>query len=182
MIVYQLHVGTYAISKAGTPSHFLDVAAKIPYLAALGVNVLQPLPIDEQEQNPSMGYGGADLFSPDFPYVAAEADLPGYLAALNAQLSARGLAPLRLDDIASAPGQLKALVDLCHVNGIAVVLDVVYNHAGGFSSIISIARPIAATTTTASISPTRIAAPAASPSRCGTPTSRASSSTMRRAG
>ena len=31
------------------------------------------------------------------------------------------------------PGQLKALVDLCHVNGIAVVFDVVYNHAGGFS-------------------------------------------------
>lgn len=133
MIVYQLHVGTFAISEAGTPSHFLDVAAKVPYLAALGVNVLQPLPIDEQEQNPSMGYGGADLFSPDFPYVAADADLPGYLAALNALFAARGHAPLRREDIASAPGQLKALVDLCHVHGIAVVLDVVYNHAGGFS-------------------------------------------------
>ena len=27
--------------------------------------------------------------------------------------------------------QLKALVDLCHVYGLAVLLDVVYNHAGG---------------------------------------------------
>ena len=27
--------------------------------------------------------------------------------------------------------QLKALVDLCHLHGLAVVLDVVYNHAGG---------------------------------------------------
>jgi 1,4-alpha-glucan branching enzyme len=27
--------------------------------------------------------------------------------------------------------QLKALIDLCHVHGIAVLLDVVYNHAGG---------------------------------------------------
>ena len=27
--------------------------------------------------------------------------------------------------------QLKALVDLCHVHGLAVILDVVYNHAGG---------------------------------------------------
>ena len=67
MIVYQLHVGTFAISEAGTPSHFLDVAAKVPYLAALGVNVLQPLPIDEQEQNPSMGYGGPICSRPIFP-------------------------------------------------------------------------------------------------------------------
>ena len=27
--------------------------------------------------------------------------------------------------------QLKALVDLCHIHGLAVILDVVYNHAGG---------------------------------------------------
>jgi 1,4-alpha-glucan branching enzyme len=27
--------------------------------------------------------------------------------------------------------QLKALVDLCHLNGLAVLLDLIYNHAGG---------------------------------------------------
>ena len=27
--------------------------------------------------------------------------------------------------------QLKALIDLCHIHGLAVILDVVYNHAGG---------------------------------------------------
>ena len=27
--------------------------------------------------------------------------------------------------------QLKALMDLCHIHGLAVILDVVYNHAGG---------------------------------------------------
>src|SRR5262249_47115370 len=27
--------------------------------------------------------------------------------------------------------QLKALVDICHLHGLAVILDVVYNHAGG---------------------------------------------------
>ena len=88
-------------------SNFLDVAGKVPYLAALGINVLQPLPIDEQEANPSMGYGGADLFSPDFPYVAAAADCRGYLATMNGLLAARRLAPLRLDDIRSGPAQLK---------------------------------------------------------------------------
>ena len=133
MVIYQLHIGTYAISRPGIASNFLDVAGKVPYLAALGVNVLQPLPIDEQEANPGMGYGGADLFSPDFPYVAAAADLPAYLAMINGVLAGKTLAPLTLADIASGPGQLKALVDLCHVHDIAVTFDVVYNHAGGFS-------------------------------------------------
>jgi 1,4-alpha-glucan branching enzyme len=133
MVVYQLHIGTYAISRPGIASNFLDVAGKVPYIAASGVNVLQPLPVDEQEANPSMGYGGADLFSPDFPYVATSVDLPAYLATINSILAAKELAPLALANIASGPGQLKALVDLCHIHGIAVVFDVVYNHAGGFS-------------------------------------------------
>jgi 1,4-alpha-glucan branching enzyme len=132
MIIYQLHVGTYAIQKPDVASTFLDVAVKIPYLAGLGINVLQPLPIDEQEWNPSMGYGGADLFSPDFPYIAVE-DLPAYLTAINALYAAKGQPPIALTDIQSGPSQLKLLVDLCHVYGIAVMLDVVYNHAGGFS-------------------------------------------------
>ena len=46
---------------------------------------------------------------------------------------AKGLSPLTLADIVAGPAQLKAMVDLCHVYGIAVVFDVVYNHAGGFS-------------------------------------------------
>jgi 1,4-alpha-glucan branching enzyme len=132
MIVYQLHIGTFAIRKPGVASNFLDVALKIPYLADLGINVLQPLPVDEQEANPNMGYSGADLFSPDFPYVAVD-DLPFYLAGLNELYVARGRTPIALADIQSGPGQLKALVDLCHLNGIAVIFDVVYNHAGGFS-------------------------------------------------
>ncbi len=133
LVIYQAHIGTYAIRKPGVASTFLDVAQKVPYLAALGVNLLQPLPVDEQENHPSMGYGGADLFSPDFPYVTAQADLPAYLATLNGLLAARGMAPLVLADIIAAPDQLRALVDLCHVYGIGVAFDVVYNHAGGFN-------------------------------------------------
>jgi 1,4-alpha-glucan branching enzyme len=132
-VIYQAHIGTYAISTPGVASNLLDVAGKVPYLAALGVNVLQPLPIDEQEANPSMGYGGADLFSPDFPYVAGTASLPNYLAVINDLLAAKQLEPLKLEHIQSGPCQLKALVDLCHLYGIAVAFDVVYNHAGGFS-------------------------------------------------
>ncbi len=133
MIVYQLHVGTYAPSSPGVASTFLDVIGKIEYLAALGVNVLQPLPIDEMETDPSMGYNGADYFSPDFPYVVSgRAALAGYLTTINRLLAAKGFSPLAINDITPGPAQLKVMVDLCHLYGIAVAFDVVYNHAGGF--------------------------------------------------
>jgi 1,4-alpha-glucan branching enzyme len=134
MIVYQLHIGTYNPSRPSVASTFLDVVAKIPYLVALGINVLQPLPVDEMEADPSMGYNGADLFSPDFPYVVVDrAALTGYLGTINSLLTDKGLPPLALADISPGPAQLKVLVDLCHVYGIAVAFDVVYNHAGGFT-------------------------------------------------
>jgi len=133
MIVYQLHIGTYAPRAPGVASTFLDVIGKIEYLVALGVNVLQPLPIDEMETDPSMGYNGADYFSPDTPYVVqGQPALSGYLTTINRLLAAKGIAPMSTADIASGPAQMKAMVDLCHVYGIAVVFDVVYNHAGGF--------------------------------------------------
>lgn len=134
MIVYQVHIGTYSITSPGTPSTFLDVAGKIPYLVALGINVLQPLPVDEVETDPSMGYDGADYFSPDLPYVVTDSGLLAqHLATINALLQAKSVQTLGRGDIASGPAQLKVLVDLCHLYGIAVVFDVVYNHAGGFT-------------------------------------------------
>ena len=96
--------------------------------------MVQPLPIDEVETDPSMGYDGADYFSPDFPYVVTDKGaLAQYLVTVNSLLQAKGRSPLTLNDITPGPAQLKVFVDLCHVYGIAVVFDVVYNHAGGFS-------------------------------------------------
>ena len=134
MIVYQLHAGAYDPTSHNTrPSTFLDVIGKIEYLAALGINLLQPLPIHEMETGVSMGYNGGDYFSPDLPYVERDAPaLNAHLSTINRLLAAKGFPPLASADIASAPAQLKALVDLCHLYGIAVVFDVVYNHAGGF--------------------------------------------------
>jgi 1,4-alpha-glucan branching enzyme len=130
-IVYQAHVGTYS-APAGQMGTFLDVAAKIDYLAALGINVLQPLPIDEAETSPSMGYNGTDYCSPDTPYAVPAAALDPYLTSVNRLRAAKGAAPLEAASLAAAPDQLRALIDLCHLYGIAVVFDVVYNHAGGF--------------------------------------------------
>ena len=132
MIVYQLHIGVYTAAYTGQACTFLDVLAKIPYLVALGINVLQPLPIDECETDPSMGYNGTDYFSPDSPFIVPVNNLAPYLTSVNALLEAKGAAPLTTAQLSSAPNQLKAMVDICHLYGIAVVFDVVYNHAGGF--------------------------------------------------
>src|SRR5260370_25302963 len=84
MIVYQLHAGTYAPTARGAASTFLDVIGKIEYLVALGINVLQPLPLDELETDPSLASNGADLFSPDLPYQVSGASLlSGYLKTIN---------------------------------------------------------------------------------------------------
>jgi 1,4-alpha-glucan branching enzyme len=133
LILYQLHVGTYAPAKFPNCGTFLDVITKIPYLVSLGINLLQPLPITECKEKPDMGYDGADLFSPDSLYTINDpAALAPYLTTINGLLRAKGFPPLSAAQIASQPNQLKAMVDLCHVYGIAVNFDVIYNHAGGF--------------------------------------------------
>jgi 1,4-alpha-glucan branching enzyme len=136
MLIYQIHIGVYAINTPGVASTFLDVIGKIGYLADLGINVLQPLPIDEQESDPGEGYDGSDYLSPDFPYVATNPTaLAGYLITVNRLLAAKNFTPLTLADITPAPAQLKCLIDLCHLYGIAVAFDVVYNHAGGWQNL-----------------------------------------------
>jgi 1,4-alpha-glucan branching enzyme len=133
MVIYQLHIGTYAPASPGSGSTFLDVIAKIEYLVALGINVVQPLPATENEDQPSLGYDGSDYFSPEIGYATYDPTaLAGYLATINRLLAARGFAPMTLRDITPAYAQLKAMVDLLHVYGIAVAFDVVYNHAGGW--------------------------------------------------
>jgi 1,4-alpha-glucan branching enzyme len=134
MIVYQLHVGSYAPRAPGAMGAFLDVVEKIEYLAALGVNTIQLLPIDEAETDPTLGYNGADYFSPDSSYVVFDRDLLNrHLVTINRLLAARRQPQLLdIDRLVPGPNQLKAVVDLCHLYGIAVVFDVVYNHAGGF--------------------------------------------------
>jgi 1,4-alpha-glucan branching enzyme len=134
LVIYQIHIGTYAPATFPNYGTFLDVIVKIPYLVALGINLLQPLPITECEEHPSMGYDGADLFSPDEVFTVYDATaLAGYLTTINGLLAAKGCAPLTLSQISSGANQLKAMVDLCHVYGIAVAFDAVYNHAGGFN-------------------------------------------------
>lgn len=139
LILYQLHVGTYyAVGEDGRDlreartAKFLDLLDRIEYLRDLGINAILPLPVQEYPSEFSMGYNGTDYFSPETDYqVEEEAELRRHLATANRLLAAHGAPPLTLDQIRPGPNQLKLIVDLCHLNGIAVLVDLVFNHAGG---------------------------------------------------
>ncbi|MCW2240556.1 alpha amylase C-terminal domain-containing protein [Azospirillum canadense] len=138
LIIYQLHVGVFwavdAFGKDRRKSYgrFLDVVEKIPYLQDLGINAIQPLPVQEYDGDVGLGYSGLDYFSPEMSYVVEDpTELDRHLATVNRLLAVAGQTAVSGKDLMSGPNQLKCLVDLCHIHGIAVILDVVYNHAGG---------------------------------------------------
>ena len=133
LILYQLHVGTYAIMPGNSDGKFFDVISRVPHLAALGVNAIELLPIQEFPTAFSMGYNGTDLYSPENQYAETdEAKLQRYFDLTNAVLRDAGQRPYAgVDILRGADNQLRALIDVCHVHGIAVIFDVVYNHAGG---------------------------------------------------
>ena len=134
LIIYQFHIGVWYIPTGRDNGTFLDVVEKLPYLKALGINAIQPLPVDEFYSPSSLGYNGVDYFSPETDYGVKDTDpaLNGYLSAINQKLFSINpdFKPYRLQDLKSTANQLKVMIDLCHLYGIAVLFDVVYNHAG----------------------------------------------------
>jgi len=101
MVVYQLHIGTFAgrndpEGSVTHPSGFMDAAQRIGHLAELGVNVVMFNPITEFPGDESAGYNPITAWAPEWIY--------------------------------GSPDDFKYLVDVCHQNGIAVFLDIVWNH------------------------------------------------------
>ncbi len=98
MVIYELHTGTFNNYEADRPGVYDAVLQKMPYLADLGVNVIELMPTGEFPGGYSWGYNPSNIF-------AVESDYGG-------------------------PAALKRMVKAAHDNGIAVILDVVYNHLG----------------------------------------------------
>ncbi len=92
-IVYELHLGTF--TPEGT---FAAAATRLPHLAALGITVVELLPIAAFPGQRNWGYDGTHLF-------ALHAGYGDY-------------------------ADLRRFIEAAHGHGIAVVLDVVYNHFG----------------------------------------------------
>src|SRR5436189_49838 len=65
LVIYELHVGAFYDSTptSGGPGKFTDATNKLDYLAALGVNAVELLPIAEFAGDNSWGYNPADIYA-----------------------------------------------------------------------------------------------------------------------
>lgn len=140
LVIYQLHVGAYwsmddqgRDRRADRPGRFLDLLDRIDHFVELGINAVQLLPIQEFATERSMGYNGLDLFAPEMDYSVApdDTDYPRYLAQANGFLARFGHPPYGPGALDCQTKQLMAVIDILHLHGIAVIFDLVHNHAGG---------------------------------------------------
>jgi 1,4-alpha-glucan branching enzyme len=109
-ILYQMHVGSFAGRNDGIPvrnntATFVDLISKLDYIRGLGFNAIAPLPISDSFTDvggAGEGYGPSDMYASEDKYATR---------------------PDR------AVAELIQLIDAAHARGLAVILDVVYNHA-----------------------------------------------------
>jgi maltooligosyltrehalose trehalohydrolase len=92
-VLYEMHVGTF--TREGT---WAAAAARLPWLAELGITTLEVMPIAEWAGSRNWGYDGVNLWAPTKNY--------------------------------GTPDDVRRFVDRAHALGLAVILDVVYNHYG----------------------------------------------------
>jgi 1,4-alpha-glucan branching enzyme len=111
-LIYQLHVGSFTGLNDGvinpTPtSTFVNVIPKLDYVRGLGFNAIELLPISDFRADidggAGEGYGPSDMFASENLYASS---------------------PER------AVAEFLQLINAAHSKGLAVILDVVYNHAG----------------------------------------------------
>lgn len=140
LVIYQLHVGAcWSVDdqghdrRADRPGRFLDLLERVDHLVELGINAVQLLPVQEFATKRSLGYNGVDLFSPEMDYSVAPTDseFARYLDGANTLLARFGHEPLGSTAIDCQTKQLMVVIDIFHLHGISVIIDLVYNHAGG---------------------------------------------------
>jgi 1,4-alpha-glucan branching enzyme len=109
LIIYQLHVGTFA----GMNDHFAArvkngtakigfIESKLDYIKDLGFNAVQLLPIQEFHSDRSWGYNPSFYYSVESAY--------------------------------GSPDEVRRFVARAHERGLAVIFDVVYNHVSDTDS------------------------------------------------
>ena len=98
LVIYELHVGSFNAEKGKGPGTFASAIEKMGYLADLGINTIELMPVAEFAGDFSWGYNPADPYAVESAY--------------------------------GGPEGLLEFVRVAHDHGIAVILDVVYNHFG----------------------------------------------------
>lgn len=110
LVIYELNIGEFVGGYFNLPSGaatFKDFIKTIPYLDSLGINAIELMPVTDYSGIGKSGFSwGYDVNS----WLSLE---PGY----------------------GTPADFKALVDSAHGRGIAVILDVVYNHLNETSAL-----------------------------------------------
>ncbi|MBS1661523.1 MAG: malto-oligosyltrehalose trehalohydrolase [Bacteroidetes bacterium] len=92
-IIYELHTGTFS-----STHDFEGIERRLDYLAGLGINTIELMPLGQFPGDRNWGYDGVYPFAVQHSYGGAKA--------------------------------FQQLVDAAHARGIAVIVDVVYNHLG----------------------------------------------------
>lgn len=67
-VYYELHLGTFNRPDASTPGTFYDAIEKLPYLADLGVNMIELMPITSMTSAHGWGYSTSHIFSVESTY------------------------------------------------------------------------------------------------------------------
>ncbi|HEX5245212.1 MAG TPA: alpha-amylase family glycosyl hydrolase [Tepidisphaeraceae bacterium] len=134
LVIYEMHIGSYNPDPAEpTRYDFAGAAQKLDYLQKLGINAIQLLPINEN------AVGGGGRRGRGGPATRSSGTAPG--AQVNRQGPARrandydwGYDPSSYFAIKRSygtPDEFLDLVNAAHAHGIAVIIDVVYNHMSG---------------------------------------------------
>lgn len=71
LVMYEMHLGTFASGIPGNGSPFEQAAKRLPYLKALGINCIQLMPVNEFPGERSWGYNPGDLFATESSYGGA---------------------------------------------------------------------------------------------------------------
>jgi len=68
LVMYEMHLSTFAAGIPGQGSPFELARKRIPYLKALGINCIQLMPVNEFPGSRSWGYNPSDLFAVESSY------------------------------------------------------------------------------------------------------------------
>lgn len=72
LVMYEMHLGTFAQDIPGNASLFERATKRLSYLKALGINCIQLMPVNEFPGSRSWGYNPGDLFAIESAYGGAD--------------------------------------------------------------------------------------------------------------
>jgi isoamylase len=122
LVIYEVHAKGFTASAASGvefPGSYRGFAEKASYLAELGINAVELMPVHEKPLDGGYwGYQTLNFFMPEYSY------------AFPFDASPQQMRELVRQDPARVIDEFKAMVDELHQRGIEVIIDVVYNHTG----------------------------------------------------